>query len=251
MIMVNINMSKYTIITLDEVNSTNSYAIENARFFDNGNVIFTTHQSNGRGRYNRKWICDESENIYMSIVLKPENISNYPYTNLTQYLSVVVCKFLEKEFNLKPQIKWPNDILIDGYKISGILAESYMENNEIKAVVLGFGLNVNLKPETIDLIDQKATSLFVLTGKNYDSEKLARKICDLFFADYDEFIAKGFSFIQEDYKNRCNFLGKNITIRENNEKKQYFAKAIDENGLLIADDEFGSECKIITGDILC
>jgi len=249
--MVNLNMSKYTIITLDEVHSTNSYAIENARYFDNGNVIFTMHQSSGRGRYNRKWVCDDSENIYMSIVLKPENINNYPFANLTQYLSVVVCRFLENEFNLKPQIKWPNDILIDGYKISGILAESYMEKNEIKAVILGLGLNVNLKNETIEKIDQKATSLFALTDKNYDSEELARKICDIFFADYDEFIEKGFGFIEKDYKDRCGFLGKNIAIRENNEKKQYFAKDIDKDGLLVAEDEFGSECKIITGDVLC
>lgn len=251
LIMVNLNMSKYTIITLDEVHSTNSYAIENAPFFDNGNVIFTPHQISGRGRYNRKWICDDSENIYMSIVLKPSDIKNFPFTNLTQYLSVVVCKFLEKEFNLLPKIKWPNDILIDGHKISGILAETYMENNEIKAVILGLGLNVNLKQQTIDTIDQKATSLSVLTGKNYDCELLTRKICDLFFSEYDLFVEKGFDFIKEDYIQRCDFLGKNISIRENNETRQYLAKAIDDEGLLIAIDEFNNECRIITGDVLC
>ena len=249
--MLNTDMSKYSIITLDDVHSTNSYAIENATFFNDRDVIFSKHQSSGRGRYNRKWISDETENIYMSIVLKPKNINDYPFTNLTQYLSVTICRFLENEFQLSPKIKWPNDILIDNHKISGILAESYMENNQIKAVILGLGLNVNLKQQTIDKIDQKATSLFVLKGQNYNPEILINKICDLFFENYDFFTEKGFDFIKQDYIKRCDFLGKHITISENSEKKQYFAKAIDDNGLLAVTDDFNNESKIITGDVLC
>lgn len=249
--MLNTDMSKYSIITLDEVHSTNSYAIENAPFFNDKDVVFSKHQSSGRGRYNRKWIGDETENIYMSFVLKPKNTENYPFTNLTQYLSVIICEFLEKEFELSPKIKWPNDILIDNHKISGILAESYMENNQIKAVILGLGLNVNLKQQTINEIDQKATSLFLLKGQNYNPEILVNKICDLFFENYDSFIEKGFDYIKHDYIQKCDFLGKNITIRENNEQKQYFAKAIDDNGLLTVSDDLNNESKIITGDVLC
>ena len=153
--MINSDMSKYSIVTLDEVHSTNSYALENIKFLDDSTVIYTARQLSGRGRYNRKWVCDDSDNIYMSIVLKPENVTSYPFPNLTQYLSVTVCKVLENDFNLKPAIKWPNDILVDECKISGILAESYMENNEVKGIVLGLGLNVNLKKETVEKIDQK------------------------------------------------------------------------------------------------
>lgn len=249
--MVNLNMSKYTIVTIEEVHSTNSYALEYLPSFENGTVIFTTHQTLGRGRYNRKWIGDESENLYMTIVLKPENINDYPFPNLTQYLSVAVCRVLEKEFGLAPKIKWPNDILVNGAKISGILAEADMANNRINGIVLGLGLNVNLKQDTVDMIDQKATSIALLKNKNYDSEKIARMICDEFFADYNEFIKFGFSLIKEEYVRRCNFLGHNITVRQAEEKKQYFAKSIDDEGLLIATDEQDRECRIITGDVLC
>jgi BirA family biotin operon repressor/biotin-[acetyl-CoA-carboxylase] ligase len=248
--MVSLDMSKYTTITLEEVHSTNSYALEHLPFFEDGTVIFTMHQTNGRGRYNRSWICDNSTNLYMSIVLKPQN-KNYPFSNLTQYLSVVVCMVLEEKFSLSPAIKWPNDILVNGSKISGILAESSVENNTIKGVVLGLGLNVNLQQETLNKIDQKATSIAVLKQQNYDVEEILKYICDKFFEDYNKFVENGFGFIKEEYIKRCEFLGKNISIRELGEKKQYLAKSIDDDGLLTVIDEFNNEGKIITGDVLC
>ena len=249
--MVKNDMSKYTIITHEEIPSTNSYALEHITAFDDKSIVFAPHQSSGRGRFDRHWVCDDSENIYMSIILKPENVTNYPFPNLTQYLSVVVCKVLESEFSLKPSIKWPNDILVENAKISGILAESCMTNNKIEGIVLGLGLNVNLKKETLDNIDQNATSIGVLTGQQYDVEKILRKICDEFFENYDAFVKGGFEYIKTEYINRCGFLGQNILIREAGEKKPYFAKSIDDEGLLVAVDELNNECKIITGDVLC
>ena len=249
--MINLDMSKYSIVVLDEVPSTNAYALENMPFLENGTVIYTNHQTNGRGRFNRVWVSDDSENIFMSLVLKPDNIENYPFANLTQYLSVCVCKLLEKEFNLKPQIKWPNDILADGFKISGILAETQMKDNKIEGIILGLGLNVNMDIDTLNAIDQKAVSIKVLTGNLYNCETIVRKLLDIFFENYDNFVKKGFGYIKEDYIKRCFFLGQNILISENGEKKQYFAKAIDNEGLLLAINENNEEYKIITGDILC
>lgn len=245
------DMSKYTIVTLEEVHSTNSYALEHIACFDDRTVIFTSHQTSGRGRYNRHWISDDSSNLYMSIVLKPKNVTSYPFPNLTQYLSVCVCKVLENNFNIMSNIKWPNDILVNGFKISGILAESSMSNNKINGVVLGLGLNVNLPIETIEKIDQKATSISILNKKQYDVEDVLTSVCEEFFNNYNDFVAGGFEYIKEEYIQRCSFLGKNITVREAEEKKQYFAKAIDNDGLLIVNDEFDNECKIITGDVLC
>ncbi|MBQ9246805.1 biotin--[bacterium] len=249
--MVNLDMSKYSIVTLDEVHSTNGYALENMRFLDDKTVIYTQHQSSGRGRYNRKWLGDDSGNIYMSIVLKPDEINEYPFPNLTQYLSVVLCNILQKDFNFNPVIKWPNDILVNQCKISGILAESYMENNSIKGVVLGLGLNVNLKQETIDKIDQKATSISVLKNKYFDCDKIIRRICDEFFDGYEQFVKNGFPYIKDEYIQRCFFIGQNIRISENGEKKEYFAESIDDNGFLTVKNEFGNRSKIITGDLQC
>ncbi len=242
-------MLRYSIIKLEEVESTNAYALEFMPSFDDKTVIFTEKQTCGRGRYNRKWIGDDSSNLYMTIVLKPENKKTYPFSNLTQYLSVILCKVLEEDYNIIPSIKWPNDILAEGCKISGILAETYVKNTQIEGIALGLGLNVNLKKETLEKIDQKAISMSVLKDKNFEPSDILNKICNSFFENYNEFIQKGFEFIKNDYIKRCGFLGTNITIREEN--KQYYAKSIDNNGLLIVKDGLGNESKIITGDILC
>lgn len=249
--MVNSGIEKYTIVRLEEVESTNCYALEHISSFDDKSVVYTPNQTNGRGRYTRKWIGDGSSNIYMSIVLKPENTASYPFANLTQYLSVVVCSFLENEFNIDTNIKWPNDILVNGSKISGILAEAYTESGNLKGVVLGLGLNVNLSKKTLESIDQKATSISVLTGKNYDTDVLVSKLADVFFTHYDEFVKQGFAYIKDEYIQKCAFLGKNIQIREADSIKKYFAESIDDEGLLTVIDENNTECKIITGDVLC
>lgn len=242
-------MINYNVVKLDELESTNAYALEFMGSFDDKTVIVASIQTNGRGRYNRKWIGDNSSNLYMTFVLKPKSKDNYPFQNLTQYLSVVVCNVLENDYNITPSIKWPNDILVNGCKISGILAESTVKNNKIEGIALGLGVNVNLKHETIIQIDQKATSMAVLKNKEFDVNDVIKKICDEFFENYDEFIKNGFSFIKENYIKRCAFIGKNITIREEN--KQYLAKEIDNEGLLLVKDNFGNENKIITGDVLC
>lgn len=249
--MVNRTMAKYSIITLGKVHSTNSYALDNFSSFADKTVVFTKKQTCGRGRYNRKWCSDDSENLYLSFVLKPDNMKDYPFSNLTQYLSVVLCKYLEDKFSLAPSIKWPNDILVDGYKISGILAEASNEKNKIQGIVLGLGLNVNLKAETLESIDQKATSLSVLKNEIFDVDDILNGLCDLFFESYDEFIKNGFCFIKKDYTGRCNFLGKEITVKGVTETKKYLAISIDDNGLLVVKDDLGKESKIITGDVLC
>lgn len=244
-------MSKYNIETLKTVHSTNSYALDNFTSLEDRTIIFTTNQTNGRGRYKRPWINDENENLFMSILLKPENIDSYPFSNLTQFLSVVVCDYLEEKFNINANIKWPNDILVEKAKISGILSEAYTENNKIKGIVLGFGLNINMNQKTINSIDQKATSLSLLKDEAFEVRPILEDICDRFFDNYDEFVQKGFSFIKENYAKRCDFLGSNITVKEINSVNNYKAIAIDENGLLIVENNFGSISKIITGDVLC
>ena len=88
--------------------------------FEDKTIISANTQSGGRGRFNRVWIDMGEGNLFMSIVLKPSSVFNPVYANLTQYMSVVLCRIFE-EYGLEPEIKWPNDVLIDGKKISGIL----------------------------------------------------------------------------------------------------------------------------------
>ena len=246
-----IDKKNYTTVILEEVNSTNAYALANCDLYEDKTVVYTAKQTDGRGRYTRKWISDGSENLYMSVVLKPTNIDKYPYQNLTQYLSVILCRFLKDEYGIESAIKWPNDILVNGAKISGILAEVHSANNKADAIVLGLGLNVNMGEETIKTIDQKATSIKLLKGGAYNIDIIAEKICDDFFKEYDDFVKKGFKYIKDEYISKCKFLGKRITIREFDEKREYDAIGIDDDGLLTVKKEDNNICKIITGDVLC
>lgn len=242
-------MSNINILKLTSIDSTNLYAMQNLSNLNDKQVITADYQLSGKGRQGRKWISDDSKNAYISIVLKPDT-ENYPYSNITQYLSVVLCQILEEEYKIKPSIKWPNDILIDGNKISGILCEAKNKNNKIEALVLGFGVNLNMERETLEKIDQKATSLKLLLNKDIDSDHFINIVLEKFFDKYDQFSNRGFKYIKDDYVKRCDFIGKQINIKSNDGIKEYYADSINEDGTLEVLDSKGLRTKIISGDLI-
>lgn len=246
-------MLNLDLIKLEEIDSTNQFGKLNIDTLQDKQVIVADRQLRGRGRFNRTWVCDNNSNVYLSIILKPslQEIEGYPFANLTQYLSVVLANFLEDEYGVIPTIKWPNDILIDGAKISGILCEAQSSNNEIKGLVLGLGVNLNMTEETIKKIDQKATSLNLLIGQTVDKDLFINKLLDNFFERYDDFKQKGFELIKEEYINRCDFLNKKIKITNNQSVNEYFAEKINTDGSLRVSDEKNNLCDIITGDLTC
>ena len=134
---------KISIIELDEIGSTNLYAKANLADIADKTVICAEKQTSGRGRFERAWVDLGSGNIFMSLVLKPSEKFKTLYTNLTQYFSVVLCETLE-EYGLKPQIKWPNDVLVNGKKLAGILSESVMQGHNFKGFILGAGIPVDI-----------------------------------------------------------------------------------------------------------
>lgn len=134
----------------NELNSTNSYALEHFEELNMGDIIVAEIQTHGRGRFDRVWEGSSPENIYMTFVIKPVTVKDFPFINLTQYLSVIINKIFNKDYNIKSNIKWPNDILFNGKKLLGILAESKMIDNQLKGVVLGVGINVNFDVSVLD-----------------------------------------------------------------------------------------------------
>ena len=149
-------------IYLEEIDSTNKFAKEHLSELKDRTTIYANVQSAGRGRLERKWVTNSGKNIYASIVLKPSKDLKDVYSNLTQYLSLVLSEVIEEytsPYNVYAKIKWPNDVRINGKKISGILAESAIEKGELKGIILGFGVNINCSKEDLEKIDQPATSL--------------------------------------------------------------------------------------------
>lgn len=243
-------MQNINYIGFDEINSTNSYALENIKNLEDKTVIFAHRQTNGRGRFNRIWVSDNSDNLYFSIALKPCTELNtvLPLANLTQYMSVVLCQILET-YGASAQIKWPNDVLIDGKKIAGILAETSIKSSKLEGLVLGVGINLNSTEEEIAKIDQKATSLNLEIDKKVDKELFLREIISRFFERYDEFLSTGFNMIKNDYTQRCSFLGSQITVKEPGTSLNAIAESIlDDGSLRVKTNDTTKTLK--TGDIL-
>ena len=237
------------IIQFDTIDSTNTYGLEHFENLEDKTVITALVQTKGRGRFNRIWISENRENIYLSIILKPQKIDHIQ--NLTQYMSVCCAKVIET-YNVNAQIKYPNDVLIDNKKICGILCESFLKNNIIQGVVLGCGVNLNLSQSILDKIDRPATSLNLAAGKSIDREEFFNKLVNEFFNNYDEVIQNGFAYFKEDYILRNNFLGKNVYVqqRDNDIKENFLAQKMDDNGNLVVICNDGTEKTIFSGDII-
>lgn len=237
------------IINFKELNSTNSYSKQNIEALLDKTVIATDVQTSGYGRFERSWVDLGTENIYMSFILKPsEQLSNV-HANLTQYLSVCLCKQLEG-FGLEPQIKWPNDVLLSGKKVCGILAETVIRGHKLKGIVLGIGVNLNTSLDSLNEIDRPATSVNLEIGKTIDKQKFMKDLIESFFTNYDEFLEKGFCFIKEDYETRASFLNQNIKVAVFNIIKEGFSQNIDDCGNLILIDKNGQIEKINMGEII-
>lgn len=237
------------LLYLETVDSTNKYAKENLSNIADKTLIYAGTQTAGRGRLNRKWNSNSGENLYASFVLKPSKELKEVYSNLTQYLSLVLAEVFE-EYQLIPTIKWPNDVRINGKKISGILAESIIERGELKGIVLGFGVNLNCSQEDIDKIDQPATSLNLEINKKIDRDIFIKKVTEKFCLRYNKFIEEGFLLIREDYKKRAEFLNSSIKIRVFDKEISGIAKDITESGAIKLVDENNIEHVLLIGDIL-
>jgi BirA family biotin operon repressor/biotin-[acetyl-CoA-carboxylase] ligase len=166
-----------------ELESTNTYALNNAEKLPSGGVIWALKQSKGYGRFNRKWISSQG-GLWFSIVFKPRKIKDFSF-----YLRLSSVAIVETLIQLeaKLMIKWPNDIVHNGKKIGGILTESLSDGKKINVIVVGIGLNVNNSlPE--DLYE-KAISLKNIINReislSYLLDKIIKKM-DLLYSRYSK-----------------------------------------------------------------
>lgn len=237
------------LLFLDTVDSTNKFAKEHLDNLRDKTIVYAGTQTAGRGRLQRKWNTNSGENIYASIILKPSKELKEVYSNLTQYLSLVLVEVIE-EYNIYPKIKWPNDVRINGKKISGILAETVFEKNELKGIVLGFGVNLNCTQDDLDRIDQPATSLNVELGMKINREIFLKKLVDKFCLRYNVFLEEGFLFIRDEYIKKLEFLNQPVIVRVFDKELSGYLKDIMSNGAVKIVDYNNNEHVLYMGDIL-
>ena len=229
-------------VRLEEIDSTNNFA--------DRTVVHAQRQTSGRGRLNRSWVDLGEGNLFMTIILKPSKSYNEVFSNITQYLSVCLCHVLES-YGTKAEIKWPNDVLIDGKKIAGILSEAVVQTNgTLKGIVLGIGVNLNSDIETVKAIPDKiATALNIETGKCIDVDVFREELLKEFFANYDMFLDKGFELIKHEYVSKNCFLGKELNIQIFDRVENGLAKTVTDKGELVLLKD-NKELVLTIGDIL-
>ena len=179
-----------SILTFDTLDSTNSYLKRNGKYLDHFTVVQANHQEKGKGRLGRSW-QDQGNSLLFSILLKekiePERV---PLLSLLAGASVVLTL---EHYGLTPLVKWPNDTLVSEKKISGILTEAVSEGEDI-FYIIGIGINLNQK-ECEGELSQKATSLFLLTKKEYDKEEVLTVLLSYFTPLYQDYIQGGKKFL--------------------------------------------------------
>lgn len=191
-----------------EVDSTNNEAKRKSNSPD-GSVFIAEIQNGGKGRRGRQWISEAGDGIWMSILLKPD-ISLEDVSKITLAAGMAVVRALKK-LGLDAGIKWPNDVVIGGKKVCGILTELAAEMDGINYIVVGIGINVNFQsfPEELK---NKATSIFLSTGKKENRAAIARSVLEEFEVVYNKFLLNRLDNLIEDYKNMCVTLGKHVRV---------------------------------------
>lgn len=219
-------------------------ALEGAK---EGALVIADEQVSGRGRLGRAWHSPKGTGIWMSIILRP-NIPPQQAPQLTLLAAVSVVKAITRKTGTSPEIKWPNDILINGKKVVGILTELQAEADRVNSVIIGMGINVNVDkfPEELTSI---ATSLKLEANTTIDRAALVKAILEEMEKLYDTYLNEGFGIIKLLWESYACSLGKMLTARMIKGEVYGLAKGITAEGALILEDESGKTHYIYSADI--
>lgn len=241
---------KKDIIHFQETDSTNTRAKDLAsNGAPEGTVVIAEKQTKGRGRRGRDWFSPVGDGIYASLILRPA-ISPVRAPKITLMAAVAVAESLLSLTQLDVRIKWPNDILINGRKIAGILTEISTEMDRVDYIVVGLGLNVNTSFESSSgEVKERATSILVETGKRFPRIKLIRTYLQLYEKYYEMFNKSGFEPIMSRWKELANILGQRIVVDTIGKKYIGEVLDVDDDGVLIMKDDQGTIHRIFSGDV--
>jgi BirA family transcriptional regulator, biotin operon repressor / biotin---[acetyl-CoA-carboxylase] ligase len=235
---------------MERVESTQIIAHERSKQgAEEGVLILAEEQAAGRGRMGRVWHSPAGKGIWMSLVLRPR-IPLHFTPQLTLLVSVAVCRAIRQITNVKAEIKWPNDILVNGKKVCGILLESSAEDERLLYVVAGIGISVNLKEDDYPPeLRTKATSLFIESGVFIRREELIAEVLAELEQWYQLYHEEGFGTIRSLWEALSMSLGRNVTVTNAAGTTEGFAEALDELGALIVRLPDGTRQKVYSGDI--
>ncbi len=179
-----------------------------------GAVVLADAQTGGKGRRGRVWASPAGVNLYCSIVLRPA-IMPHEAPQLTFLSAVAAARAIELTTELTAEIKWPNDVLVSGKKVAGLLNEMSAETDGINFVILGIGINLNMTADQLpDDLRHPATSLFLESGVRVDRSSFAGTMLRELGQLYADFLQHGFGPVREEWQRRCNAAGREVVVSD-------------------------------------
>jgi len=234
----------------EQTTSTNDVIEKLARAgVKEGAVVFAESQTKGRGRLGRKWISPGRKGLWFSVLLRPD-LRPQETTQLTVASATALRRAIQSATGLHPEIKWPNDIVIGGKKVAGILTELSAELDKVRHVILGIGVDVNLgvgefPPELRKL----ATSLKIESGRAISRAELATAILRELDSDYARICGGGFSEVADEWQEHCQTIGSQVTIQIGERRIRGRAESLDDDGALLLRTDHGRLERITGGDV--
>lgn len=229
--------------------STNDDAMELGRQgAEEGTTVIAEEQTRGRGRLGRQWVSPPEKNVYLSVILRPP----IPARLAPQLGIVAGVGLVEAIRNWVPEaaLKWPNDVLIAGRKVAGILVEMVAKGDDVDFAVVGIGVNGNMRIEEFppELRDT-AGSLAIALGRDVDRTELALAVLQHLEAEYETYLQHGFAPVRIRWLDRAAIVGKEIAVRHGNDEVRGVALGISDDGTLELRRADGQLVEILSGDV--
>ncbi|MBW2644888.1 MAG: biotin--[acetyl-CoA-carboxylase] ligase [Deltaproteobacteria bacterium] len=243
-------LGKGTIRCYETVDSTNIEAKRLARSgAPEGTIVLAESQSKGRGRMEREWISPRGEGIYMSVVLRPRILPE-EVQKLT-FVAAVALAFTLRRIGITPHIKWPNDILVNGKKVAGILMELTAGDGVADFVIVGIGINVNTSMNEFPLsMRNLATSINMVADRVVRRREIIKILLLQLELWYERFLTESFEIVLEAWRRLSNTLGARVMVVLSDKKLEGIAERVASDGSLMVRDDKGKLHRVIVGDVV-
>ena len=234
----------------EETTSTNDVIEKFARDgAKEGVVVFAESQTRGRGRLGRKWMSPTHKGLWFSVLLRPK-LSPQETTQLTVASATALRRAIRNVTGLSAEIKWPNDLLVGGKKIVGILTEMSAEVDRVRHVILGIGVDVNQDAaEFAPELRKTATSLKIELGEEISRAELATEILRELDTDYARICGGKFPQVADEWEAGCATIGQKVSVQMGVRMIRGCAESLDDDGALLVRTEHGHLERIIGGDV--
>jgi BirA family biotin operon repressor/biotin-[acetyl-CoA-carboxylase] ligase len=197
----------------------------------------------------RSFFSPQGVNLYISIILRPQ-IPILQVSQITLVAGVAVAETIESFSQLRPSLKWPNDTLLNGRKVSGILTEMETQGSRVSFVIPGIGVNLNCPREVFpEELRGKATSIFIETGQKVDRAAFAAELLGRLEKHYFLFLRQGLAAVRHIWESYSHLTGKRVVVDGAGRRVEGKAIGLDEDGALVLEGEEGRRHRILAGDV--